>query len=204
VTGFAALGLGDRRSVFRAIFVLTGNSPVADRRPLADQIAGGFWSPQDPTTACLRRDKAGRSAIRFAGRLARRASPVRRTVGCSRRSAAEGQAKGLGETMNAIANLENEVERISAWQCIGCGRIEGPQPCVGVCQDKKVTFVSAEASDAALTRMRQAEAQLAALESLANRMALAKPRQGEWERSYRALQDEARRALRQSRAAKVS
>ena len=106
--------------------------------------------------------------------------------------------------MNAIANLENEVERISAWQCIGCGRIEGPQPCVGVCQDKKVTFVSAEAYDAALTRMRQAEAQLAALESLANRMALAKPRQGEWERSYRALQDEARRALRQSRAAKVS
>jgi hypothetical protein len=105
--------------------------------------------------------------------------------------------------MNAIANVTDEAERISAWQCIGCGRIEGPQPCVGVCQDKKVTFVSAEAYDLALARMRQAEARLAALESLANRMALAKPRAGEWEKSYRALQDEARRALRESRAAKV-
>jgi len=125
-------------------------------------------------------------------------------VGRPRRGGAEGQAKGLGETMTAIANVKDEVERISAWQCIGCGRIEGPQPCLGVCQDKKVTFVSAETYDAMAARMRQAEARLAALESLANRMALAKPRDGEWERSYRALQDEARQALRQSHAAKIS
>jgi len=106
--------------------------------------------------------------------------------------------------MNAIANIKDEVEWISAWQCIGCGRVEGPQPCIGVCQDKKVTFVSAEAYDAVAARLRQGEARLAALESLANRMALAKPRDGEWEKSYRALQDEARRALRESRAAKAS
>ena len=106
--------------------------------------------------------------------------------------------------MFAIANIKDEVERISAWQCIGCGRVEGPQPCVGVCQDKKVTFVSAEAYDAVAARLRQAEARLAALESLANRMALAKPRDGEWEKSYRALQDEARRARRESHAAKAS
>ena len=37
----------------------------------------------------------------------------------------------------------------------------------------------------------------------ASRMALAKPRQGEWEKSYRALQDEARRAMSESRAAKA-
>jgi hypothetical protein len=103
--------------------------------------------------------------------------------------------------MNGSADPTDDVERIVAWQCIGCGRVEGPQPCIGVCQDRKVTFVSAEAYDEAMTRMRQAEARLAALESLASRMALAKPRQGEWEKSYRALQDEARRALRQSRAA---
>jgi len=105
--------------------------------------------------------------------------------------------------MNATANVEDEVERISAWQCIGCGRVEGPQPCVGVCQDKKVTFVSAEAYDGVAARLGRAEARLEALESLANRMALAKPRDGEWEKSYRALQDEARRALRESRAAKA-
>jgi len=97
--------------------------------------------------------------------------------------------------MNAKTDLIDTAERISAWQCTGCGRIEGPQPCIGVCQDKKVTFVSSEAYDATFARLRQAEARLAALESLARRMALSTPRRGEWEKSYRALQDEARRAL---------
>jgi hypothetical protein len=27
-------------------------------------------------------------------------------------------------------------ERIKAWQCIGCGRIEGAQPCIGICEDR--------------------------------------------------------------------
>ena len=75
-------------------------------------------------------------------------------------------------------------------------RLEGPQPCVGVCQDRKVTLVPADAYDAALARS-AAEARLAALESLARRMALSTPRNGEWEKSFRALQDEARRAMRE-------
>ncbi len=106
--------------------------------------------------------------------------------------------------MSDNANPADDVERIVAWQCIGCGRIEGPQPCVGVCQDRKVTLVPADAYDSALARMRQAEARLAALESLARRMALSTPRNGEWEKSFRALQAEARRAMRESRAAHVS
>ncbi|MCC6535698.1 MAG: hypothetical protein IT531_24365 [Burkholderiales bacterium] len=32
---------------------------------------------------------------------------------------------------------------VDAWQCIGCGRIEAPQNCIGVCQDRKVQFVYA-------------------------------------------------------------
>ena len=93
------------------------------------------------------------------------------------------------------------VETIEAWRCVGCGRIEGPRPCVGVCQDRKVSFVYASDYEAALARLREAEARLAVLESLANRMALANPRKGGWEKSYRALQEEARRALREARAA---
>jgi len=103
--------------------------------------------------------------------------------------------------MNVKADLADQAERIVAWQCTGCGRIEGPQPCIGVCQDKKVAFVSGDAYDAVLARLRGAEARLAALESLALRLALAKPRDGEWEASYRALQKEARRALREAPAA---
>jgi hypothetical protein len=30
---------------------------------------------------------------------------------------------------------------IQAWQCIGCGRIEAPQTCVGVCRDRKILRV---------------------------------------------------------------
>jgi len=33
-----------------------------------------------------------------------------------------------------------ESEVVEAWQCIGCGRVELPQPCIGVCQDRKVRF----------------------------------------------------------------
>ena len=43
-------------------------------------------------------------------------------------------------------------ERVTAWQCIGCGRIEGSQPCIGVCQDRKVDFVYASDYDEALAR----------------------------------------------------
>ena len=36
------------------------------------------------------------------------------------------------------------VETIEGWRCIGCGRIDAPQPCIGVCQDKRVELVLAE------------------------------------------------------------
>jgi uracil-DNA glycosylase len=27
---------------------------------------------------------------------------------------------------------------VKAWQCVGCGKIEAPQTCIGICQDRKV------------------------------------------------------------------
>ena len=59
-----------------------------------------------------------------------------------------------------------------AWQCVGCGRIEGPQPCIGVCQDRKVSFVYASDHAAVLSRLLDAEERVAALKSLVRRMAL--------------------------------
>ena len=83
-----------------------------------------------------------------------------------------------------------------AWQCIGCGRIEGPQPCIGVCQDRKVSFVFASDYATVLSRLLEAEERIAALEGLVRRMALSTPLTGEWERSYRSLQEEAQRVLK--------
>ncbi len=83
-----------------------------------------------------------------------------------------------------------------AWQCIGCGRIEGSQPCIGVCQDRKVSFVYTSDYAAVLSRLLDAKERIAALESLARRLALSTPRDGEWERGYRSLLEEARRILK--------
>lgn len=41
-------------------------------------------------------------------------------------------------------------DRVKAWQCIGCGRIEAPQTCIGICQDRKVEFVYAAEHQEAL------------------------------------------------------
>lgn len=79
-------------------------------------------------------------------------------------------------------------QRIKAWQCIGCGKLEAPQPCIGVCQDRLVELVDAATHEAAQERIRS-------LETLLGRLALATPREGEWERSYRALQQQARALL---------
>lgn len=79
-------------------------------------------------------------------------------------------------------------ERMTAWRCIGCGRLDGPQPCIGVCQDRKVELVEAAVADALQVRV-------AALESLVRQLAQVTPRAGEWERGYRALQAQARRLL---------
>jgi hypothetical protein len=35
---------------------------------------------------------------------------------------------------------------MQAWQCIGCGRIDGPE-CLGICQDREVELVYAEERD---------------------------------------------------------
>ena len=72
-------------------------------------------------------------------------------------------------------------ERIKAWQCIGWGRIEGAQPCLGICEDRPQHFVYAEDYDV--------------LESLVRQLATVTPRDGEWERTYRALQQRARKLL---------
>ncbi|HEY9396060.1 MAG TPA: hypothetical protein VIQ28_00370 [Burkholderiales bacterium] len=79
-------------------------------------------------------------------------------------------------------------EYVTAWQCIGCGKIEAPQTCIGVCRDIKVEFVYAAEHAEVVARMKK-------LEGLAQRLAWATPRDGEWERSYRTLQEEARRVL---------
>jgi hypothetical protein len=87
------------------------------------------------------------------------------------------------------------METMKAWQCIGCGRLEAQQTCVGICQDRPVQLVYA-ADYAELTaeaeRLRE---RLQRLEAFVGMAARAAPRSGRWEDSYRALQLQARALL---------
>jgi hypothetical protein len=86
-------------------------------------------------------------------------------------------------------------EHIKGWQCIGCGKIEAPQTCIGICQDRKVEFVYAFEHEDALAQLALAHTQANALLALVRRLAWTKPREREWEHSYRALQEQARELL---------
>jgi hypothetical protein len=86
-------------------------------------------------------------------------------------------------------------ERITAWQCIGCGRIDGAQPCIGICEDRRTEFVLASNHDAALARLEVAQREAEALADLVRQIAHTTPRQGECERTWLALQARARAVL---------
>jgi hypothetical protein len=79
-------------------------------------------------------------------------------------------------------------ETVVLWQCIGCGKLERTESCIGVCTDRKVEMVYAVDHAQALIRIEE-------LESLLSKLVHITPRDGRWEATYRALQAEARKAL---------
>jgi len=81
-------------------------------------------------------------------------------------------------------------ERTKVWQCIGCGRIESQATCLGICQDRPVLIVSAADYD-------RVEKQLNQARLFVRQLALVSPRGDNWERTYKALQERARRLLDQ-------
>lgn len=84
---------------------------------------------------------------------------------------------------------------VKAWQCIGCGKIEAPQTCIGVCQDRRVEFVYAAEHAESLARLEAAQRRATALEAFTRRFVRTKPRKDGWERSYRVMQEQARSML---------
>ena len=84
---------------------------------------------------------------------------------------------------------------ILAWQCMGCGKIEAPQPCIGVCRDRKILMVSKDEHEAVVTQLQQARALVRVAIDMLGRVAHSTPKEGQWERSYRALQEQARAAI---------
>jgi hypothetical protein len=85
--------------------------------------------------------------------------------------------------------------RITAWQCIGCGRIEGPRPCIGVCEDRRTEFVYAADHDAVLAQLAAAHSEMEEIKVIVRQIAHTTPHRGECERTWHALQARAREVL---------
>jgi len=95
---------------------------------------------------------------------------------------------------------ERTAARTTAWQCTGCGKLESDATCIGVCQDRKVVVVSAADYDAARRELDE-------LRLFIRQLALVSPRDersdnrsdkrshNNWERTYKALQERARKLL---------
>lgn len=84
---------------------------------------------------------------------------------------------------------------VQVWQCIGCGRIEAPQPCIGVCRDRKVLLVGREEHEAALGEIQRLREASASASAMLLRFGAATPRAEQWETAYRALQLQVRDVL---------
>ncbi len=98
--------------------------------------------------------------------------------------------------MSTTDRAELAVPRtITAWQCIGCGRLEAPQNCVGICQDRKVELVTAWDYAEAAVALEAAQERIAALTAVLGKLVRTRPRDGAYEASYRAMQAEARKLL---------
>jgi hypothetical protein len=84
------------------------------------------------------------------------------------------------------------MDTIKAWQCIGCGKLEAPQNCIGVCQDRRVELVYASAYAAQAVELARLQAQRDGLRALVRRVATL---EGEDTAALAALRGEARRIM---------
>jgi len=78
---------------------------------------------------------------------------------------------------------------------MGCGRIEGEQPCIGICEDRRTDFVHAADHDLALAQLALSQQRNETLLALVRQLARTTPREGEWQRGYLAMKTRARQTL---------
>ncbi len=90
---------------------------------------------------------------------------------------------------------------IQAWQCMGCGKIEAPQTCIGVCRDRNILMVGKDEHESVVAQAARLRESLQSAIAMLNRVVHSTPRSGQWERCYRALQEQARETIARLEAA---
>ena len=97
--------------------------------------------------------------------------------------------------MPASKRVTRMTDYILAWQCIGCGKIEAPQTCIGVCRDRKVFVVGKEEHERALAANLALQARLERVHAGLLRFGQAEAKPGQWESAWHALQAQVREVL---------
>ena len=100
--------------------------------------------------------------------------------------------------------LPPRAEIVIIWRCEDCGGVDAPQECIDVCIWGPADWVDAawyESLRSRATVDREVEQSLA---GLLRRFAFTKPRDGHWERSWRAFQSQARLAFRSGESRRVA
>ena len=100
--------------------------------------------------------------------------------------------------------LPARAETVILWRCEDCGGVDAPQECIDVCIWGPADWVDAALYEPQRSRAavdREVEQSLA---GLLRRFAFTTPRDGQWERSWRAFQSQARLAFRSGEAHRVA
>jgi hypothetical protein len=106
---------------------------------------------------------------------------------------------GLRSTARAalrdrVAPVRGEV--VTTWSCASCGRVEAPQPCIGVCIRPETAMVNAAEHERLLERAAAVLAQLEALSPPVRQLAWATARAGRFQDTARAVNQAARTAIK--------
>lgn len=96
---------------------------------------------------------------------------------------------------SSTRRVQRLMDGIQAWRRIGCGRIEAPQPCIGVCEDRKMHFIGRDEYERTLAAVAALRETMATVQARRRRLALAKPHAGQWGRSWLTLRCELHEAL---------
>jgi hypothetical protein len=93
------------------------------------------------------------------------------------------------------ADPSKPAEPAITWWCPDCGKLEAPQPCLGICVWRRVEWVNQEVYEQHRQNTLAELEQEDRLRRLLRRLTLVTPRPGQWHRSWNALRAEAQRAL---------
>jgi hypothetical protein len=92
--------------------------------------------------------------------------------------------------------VPHDAEIVAAWGCPRCGRVDAPQPCLGVCVRRPVLMTGAARLRELLTAAADAEAVGVGLSRVVALAARVSPRAGHQDATRAAMRERARAALR--------